>query len=74
MTIENLPSAENPRTGRITALSVTATLRGFGSPTFFVGGDMYFGNDRLPLIRDALTRLSGIGDAATADRAAVKSP
>ncbi len=30
---------------------------GFGSPTFFVGADMYFGNDRLPLIRDALTRL-----------------
>lgn len=28
MTIENLPSAENPRTGRITALSVIATLRG----------------------------------------------
>ncbi|HZD25532.1 MAG TPA: 2-hydroxychromene-2-carboxylate isomerase [Alphaproteobacteria bacterium] len=30
---------------------------GFGSPTFFVDGDdMYFGNDRLPLIRDALIR------------------
>jgi 2-hydroxychromene-2-carboxylate isomerase len=29
---------------------------GFGSPTIFVNGDdMYFGNDRLPLIRDALT-------------------
>jgi 2-hydroxychromene-2-carboxylate isomerase len=29
---------------------------GFGSPTFFVNGtDMYFGNDRLPLIRAALT-------------------
>jgi aspartate dehydrogenase len=28
MTIENLPSAENPRTGKITALSVIATLRG----------------------------------------------
>ncbi|HEX5263968.1 MAG TPA: 2-hydroxychromene-2-carboxylate isomerase [Phenylobacterium sp.] len=28
---------------------------GFGSPTIFVGGDdMYFGNDRLPLIRDAV--------------------
>jgi 2-hydroxychromene-2-carboxylate isomerase len=28
---------------------------GFGSPTFFVdGGDMYFGNDRLPLVREAL--------------------
>jgi 2-hydroxychromene-2-carboxylate isomerase len=30
---------------------------GFGSPTVFVGaGDMYFGNDRLPLIRAALMR------------------
>jgi len=30
---------------------------GFGSPTIFVGGDdMYFGNDRLPLIRQALMR------------------
>jgi 2-hydroxychromene-2-carboxylate isomerase len=31
---------------------------GFGSPTFFVGGDdMYFGNDRMPLVRDAVLRL-----------------
>lgn len=30
---------------------------GFGSPTMFVGGDdMYFGNDRLPLIRSAILR------------------
>ena len=30
---------------------------GFGSPTMFVnGGDMYFGNDRLVLVRDALAR------------------
>jgi 2-hydroxychromene-2-carboxylate isomerase len=30
---------------------------GFGSPTFYVNKtDMYFGNDRLPLIRDALER------------------
>ncbi|MBL0147666.1 MAG: 2-hydroxychromene-2-carboxylate isomerase [Ideonella sp.] len=28
---------------------------GFGSPTMFVGGDdMYFGNDRLPLLREAV--------------------
>jgi 2-hydroxychromene-2-carboxylate isomerase len=28
---------------------------GFGSPTFFVGGDdMYFGNDHLPLVRASL--------------------
>ena len=31
---------------------------GFGSPTIFVDKtDMYFGNDRLPLIREALLRL-----------------
>ena len=30
---------------------------GFGSPTFFVDGDdMYFGNDRMPLLRAALSR------------------
>lgn len=30
---------------------------GFGSPTFFVGDDdMYFGNDRLSLIREAILR------------------
>jgi 2-hydroxychromene-2-carboxylate isomerase len=27
---------------------------GFGSPTIFVGGSMFFGNDRLPLIKAAL--------------------
>ncbi len=35
---------------------------GFGSPTIFVGGDdMYFGNDRMPLIRDAVSRRRGQG-------------
>ena len=30
---------------------------GFGSPTLFVNGaDMYFGNDQMPLVRDALAR------------------
>ena len=35
-----------------------AIARGaFGSPTLFVGGDdMYFGNDRLPLVREAVLR------------------
>lgn len=33
---------------------------GFGSPTMFVNGDdMYFGNDRLPLLRSALRRNAG---------------
>jgi len=30
---------------------------GFGSPTMYINGsDMYFGNDRLPLVREALLR------------------
>ena len=30
---------------------------GFGSPTIFIDKtDMYFGNDRLPLVREALVR------------------
>ena len=34
-----------------------AVARGaFGSPTFFVGDDMYFGNDRLPLVAAAVKR------------------
>jgi 2-hydroxychromene-2-carboxylate isomerase len=33
---------------------------GFGSPTIFVGtDDMYFGNDRLPLVRAAILRRQG---------------
>ena len=31
---------------------------GFGSPTIFVGDDMYFGNDRLVLVEAALRRAS----------------
>jgi 2-hydroxychromene-2-carboxylate isomerase len=35
---------------------------GFGSPTIFIGGtDMYFGNDRLPLVRAALERARAAG-------------
>ena len=35
---------------------------GFGSPTIFVDKtDMYFGNDRLPLIREALQRRKASG-------------
>jgi 2-hydroxychromene-2-carboxylate isomerase len=29
---------------------------GFGSPTIFVGDDMYFGNDRLALVRETILR------------------
>ena len=31
---------------------------GFGSPTMFLEDDMYFGNDRLPLLRSALKQLA----------------
>ena len=38
---------------------------GFGTPTFLVasggeGGDLYFGNDRVPLVEAALARLGGM--------------
>lgn len=60
-----LPAAEFFE--KIAAPEVKAKLRantdeliargGFGSPTLFVNGDdMYFGNDRLVLVRDALER------------------
>jgi len=32
---------------------------GFGSPTMFVGNDMYFGNDRIVLVEETLKRLRG---------------
>jgi aspartate dehydrogenase len=32
MTIENMPSVDNPATGQITPLSVIAALRGLGAP------------------------------------------
>jgi 2-hydroxychromene-2-carboxylate isomerase len=38
---------------------------GFGSPTIFVGGDdMYFGNDRLVLVREAVLRRQAAARAA----------
>jgi 2-hydroxychromene-2-carboxylate isomerase len=44
---------------------------GFGSPTMFVGGaDMYFGNDRIALVRDAILR-SRRGAAATTQGSAI---
>jgi 2-hydroxychromene-2-carboxylate isomerase len=44
---------------RLTANTSELVERGgFGSPTIFVGGsDMYFGNDRLPLVEAALERI-----------------
>ncbi len=39
---------------------------GFGSPTIFIGDDMYFGNDRLPLLAEALRRRAGMPPATAA--------
>lgn len=33
---------------------------GFGTPTLLVGSDLYFGNDRLPLVEAALARQAGM--------------
>jgi 2-hydroxychromene-2-carboxylate isomerase len=48
---------------RLKANTDEAIARGaFGSPTFFVGGDdMYFGNDRLALVKAAVLRRRGAG-------------
>jgi 2-hydroxychromene-2-carboxylate isomerase len=43
---------------------------GFGSPTMFVDGEIFFGNDQLPLVRQALTRVAASAkpDAPAGDR------
>lgn len=54
-----LARAETPEVkDRLRANTEEVIARGgFGSPTMFVDGDdMYFGNDRLPLVEAALTR------------------
>jgi len=52
---------QQPIKDQLRANTQEAIDRGsFGSPTIFVGGDdMYFGNDRMPLIRDAVLRRRG---------------
>ena len=52
-----------------------AIARGaFGSPTIFVGGDdMYFGNDRLELVRDAVLRRRAAASAPVKNPAAATS-
>ena len=49
---------QQPIKDRLRAITQELIDRGgFGSPTMFVGGDdMYFGNDRMPLIREAVLR------------------
>jgi 2-hydroxychromene-2-carboxylate isomerase len=44
---------------------------GFGSPTMFVDGALYFGNDQLPLVRQALeARMCVLGEGIEQDRRA----
>ena len=48
---------------RVEQLKINATelveRGGFGSPTMFVGDDMYFGNDRMPLVEFSIGRATG---------------
>ena len=57
---ETLAAADSPELKtRLRANTDEVIARGgFGTPTFFVGGtDMYFGQDRIGLVREALRRL-----------------
>lgn len=46
---------------KLDAANAAAAERGvFGSPTFFVGDEMFFGNDRLDFLRDALRVTEGV--------------
>jgi 2-hydroxychromene-2-carboxylate isomerase len=50
---------------RLKAYTAAAVGRGiFGAPTFFVGDEMFFGQDRLEFVEDALQGRSYLGDAA----------
>ncbi len=41
---------------------------GFGSPTIFVGSEMFFGNDRLVLVEDAIRRATSASSGSTRRR------
>lgn len=48
-------SSAGDYTAKLDEATAEATRRGvFGAPTIFVGDDMFFGNDRLDFITDAL--------------------
>lgn len=50
---------------RLRELTDAAVARGvFGAPTFFVGTEMFFGNDRMHFIREAIRALQGRGSGA----------
>lgn len=45
---------------QLIALTEDAVSRGaFGAPTFFHGGELFFGNDRMSLLEDAVTHAAG---------------
>jgi 2-hydroxychromene-2-carboxylate isomerase len=59
--VETLAMADSPEMKqRLRANTDELIARGgFGSPTFYVGGDdMYFGQDRIVLVREAMGRLA----------------
>ncbi len=48
------PAGEHAQAHQVRTLHGDLIERGgFGSPTLFVGQSMFFGNDRLPLVRAA---------------------
>jgi len=59
-----LKAADEPRySERLDRLTEAAAQRGvFGSPTFFVGDQMFFGNDRLDFLTEAVKAAHGEGD------------
>lgn len=53
--IRTIMAGEDAAVGDLDIATKGAALRGvFGSPTFFVGEEMYFGNDRLDFVLEAL--------------------
>ena len=54
---------------KLRSITQEAMDRGvFGSPTFFLEEDMYFGNDRLVLLEDAMRQAAPSGEKRSADR------
>ena len=55
---------------KLRSITQEAMDRGvFGSPTFFLGEEMYFGNDRLVLLEDAMQQAAPSGEKSSPDRA-----
>jgi 2-hydroxychromene-2-carboxylate isomerase len=50
-------ASSEPLKARLKSATAEAVARGaFGAPTFFVGNEMFFGNDRLDFVEEALAR------------------